>query len=1030
VAGHLRACADCRTVVAETARFEREEAPAVAAAPTRSWVPWLAAAAVLAIVAINLPFLLRWIGSRREPIAHLIAAAPREHRSVEARLSGFPWARPQAPARGTAAPDPADLKLSGAAGDVLDRTKARRDAEGRHAAGVAYLLIGRRGEGVAALEQAARESNDARVWNDLAAARYAVAMDEERPSQLPQALADVDHALGLDSRSAEARFNRALIVERLGVREQARKAWQSYLEIDPNSAWSVEARAHLHKLESTSRRFDSKMLDSVPPEQLVGEFPEETRRWSEAKLLGRWAEAVLSGNEALAAATLSRAKAIAEALAAFNGEWMLAGSAAAIERPASRMQLAEAYRAYGSAGSEYAKRNAAVAEAGFRRAAELFARGGSPMADQARYFAARAAFDQNRDVHEELSRLLANVDARSHRALAAQIHWTLAVNANRAGDWGTAIRDGDAATTIFRALGERTNAAFTDGIAAYALDVIGEADLAWKRRLNTVAAYCGTGNAAPCNALLADTGTLLASTGRADAATALVALSLDDPRMPSVDVAMSLAKRARVLAHASGADTRRTLSEASSAAGHIADRAARDQAEMQIAVEEAALQAKTYPAAAIAALDKAVAFCSDKHLLQFLPYVHLQRARAHRAAGNVDAAASDYAVAVRATAVQRSVVDDPSLHFAVLDTASEAIDESIELELSRGATAAAFDIADRRHALRASDSVTPLGGGAALIEYAVLPRSLVIFCVSGGQTTRETIAVDRNELARQVDAFVDAIRRRAPAADLRHDAAALNRLLITPLQPRLDGIRELVIVPDRQLHAVPFAALYDEGRARFLVEDFVIRLAPAATGPPASKNAVLAPALVVADPRSDDMPPLRNGRDEAVQIAALHAATILAGEEATAKSFVEAAPRSALIHYAGHANSDPTTSYGALLLAGRDLLSAKEIASLQLPRRPLVVLAACGTFRGDSAHAAGMSSLARAFLLAGARGVVGTLWEIDDDVSAQLFLRFHQSLRAGASPARSLRDAQLVLLRSPDVRLSHPATWSPVEVVQ
>jgi CHAT domain-containing protein len=76
-----------------------------------------------------------------------------------------------------------------------------------------------------------------------------------------------------------------------------------------------------------------------------------------------------------------------------------------------------------------------------------------------------------------------------------------------------------------------------------------------------------------------------------------------------------------------------------------------------------------------------------------------------------------------------------------------------------------------------------------------------------------------------------------------------------------------------------------------------------------------------------------------------------------------------------------------------------------------------------------MSSLSRAFLVAGARGVVGTLWEIDDDVSAQLFRTFHAHLRAGTRPAEALRAAQVETLRSPDPRLGHPATWSPVELL-
>src|SRR5918911_4875621 len=135
VAGHLRDCADCRIVVAETARFEAEEAERVAShspvvvRPWR-WSSWAAAAAAVAALVVSAPPLLRWAENRRAPVAPLIAAAPREHRTMEARLSGFPWARLQAPVRGTTgAKHPADLKLDGAAGEVLERTRGKQDAE-------------------------------------------------------------------------------------------------------------------------------------------------------------------------------------------------------------------------------------------------------------------------------------------------------------------------------------------------------------------------------------------------------------------------------------------------------------------------------------------------------------------------------------------------------------------------------------------------------------------------------------------------------------------------------------------------------------------------------------------------------------------------------------------------------------------------------------------------------------------------------------------------------------------------------------
>src|SRR3954451_20274099 len=75
VAAHLRDCSDCRTVVAETARFEREEESPAVPAP-RSRMAWLAVAAGLAAVAVLVP-LWRWnVSPHASPIARLIDVAP------------------------------------------------------------------------------------------------------------------------------------------------------------------------------------------------------------------------------------------------------------------------------------------------------------------------------------------------------------------------------------------------------------------------------------------------------------------------------------------------------------------------------------------------------------------------------------------------------------------------------------------------------------------------------------------------------------------------------------------------------------------------------------------------------------------------------------------------------------------------------------------------------------------------------------------------------------------------------------------
>jgi len=359
------------------------------------------------------------------------------------------------------------------------------------------------------------------------------------------------------------------------------------------------------------------------------------------------------------------------------------------------------------------------------------------------------------------------------------------------------------------------------------------------------------------------------------------------------------------------------------------------------------------------------------------------------------------------------------------------IEESIELQLSHGRIAEAFALSDRsRHPGRdLAEVLRPLDvpSGIAVVEYAVLPRAIVIFAVMRGGIDVQTVPMDRPGLGRLVASFTERIQRRAPLDELQRDGAALYELLIKPLQ--LAGIEEIVIVPDRDLHRVPFAAVYDPRRRRYLIEDFTFRFSLTAAEAFAPASGSLQPALVVADPERAGWPRLDYARAEAQEIAALYGnATLLSRDAATPARFVEAASRSALIHYAGHADSDTTRSYGALLLAAGPgdpgILGSSEIAHHRLPRRPLVVLAACGTLRGDPLHVGGMSSLARAFLSAGARGVVASFWEIDDDVAALLFLRFHQEIRAGARTAHALRTAQLAMLHSPDPRMHATASWS------
>jgi tetratricopeptide (TPR) repeat protein len=251
VLAHIESCSDCMAAVLSANAHLEEERSVVrdwsgrARSGSRWWLAAVAAAVIIAVIAVPL------LSRRNDPMARLIALAPASARPVEPRLSGgFAWAPYRGPMRATdSAADTELLKLGGAAGDAIARAQRDRSERAQHAAGIALILVDQPAEAIDRLRIVAEQSpNDVRDWSDLAAARYAAAVKLQRPSLLPEALAAADRALRLDPKSAEALFNRALILEHLGQTGEARKAWLRYLEVDSSSSWATEARAHLGEL--------------------------------------------------------------------------------------------------------------------------------------------------------------------------------------------------------------------------------------------------------------------------------------------------------------------------------------------------------------------------------------------------------------------------------------------------------------------------------------------------------------------------------------------------------------------------------------------------------------------------------------------------------------------------------------------------------------------------------------------------------------------------------------------------------------
>ena len=117
----------------------------------------------------------------------------------------------------------------------------------------------------------------------------------------------------------------------------------------------------------------------------------------------------------------------------------------------------------------------------------------------------------------------------------------------------------------------------------------------------------------------------------------------------------------------------------------------------------------------------------------------------------------------------------------------------------------------------------------------------------------------------------------------------------------------------------------------------------------------------------------------------------------------------------------------ALVLAhpenGDGFLTMADIYGLTLDA-DFVTLSACNTGAGPHTAGEGISGLTRAFLFAGTPAMSVTLWEVDDRVAPRLTPAFFSNLRAGYSPAESLRRAKLALINDRDARFAHPFSWA------
>jgi CHAT domain-containing protein len=931
---------------------------------------------------------------------------------------------------------------------------------------------------IAALQTFARA--DAAALSDLAGAYYVRAQRKDDPADLLRAFDWARKAVALKPRPRGAQFNYALILEALSLNAEAIEAWQRAAAVEDGD-WAKEAQEHYAALvQRTSldseqqwtrvrAAIDAALDGSGDLGDLVSRFPASSQKHFEEKVLPEWANAPSLPR------VVRVARFAAELSQFFRDPYFKDVAARIVNAPSDALRQGHL---------RFAEARDAESAMDFPRAAPLYAaaarlleQAGSPQSLLAHIAHAGQSPLITND-YNAASKELDAVEANGRRYPSVMTRVALnRINTDQfLNRYADLLKVYDAVMAWYGGIGDWEDRAAASARAIAAMSVVGLKARAWRE---TFVAIRDLPRLRP-----GKTRHLLIG------ATETAALDLDHPEAAllyqtvGVDTAGGAPARASALGHLAAIELR--LQRYDAAQRHV-DEAMRlnakfgDPLRRVLQARLAQVQGETAlhsdAAKAVAALTQAIDTAKDTEFTTFRAMLFAQRADAFHRLGQTAKEKDDRREAMNQLhAEEESMLGErkpgrlDDLWNSYFSRFEDTYDLLIRQLLDEGNIEEPFRYAERARAYEPLDLVRKLPAAPAafrelaahadnvdiaklraslppatfVIEYSVFDDRTFAWIVGRDLFDGKWVTARRSDVKRWTDALQDAASRKDSAAFEASLEPAYDALLRVPL----DVIRRapggasanIVIVPDRKLRGLPFAALRNPDTKRYVIEDHALS---------SSGSALLyvfavdrdrelprrdASALLIGNPAFDPKSPLAEGlgplpfaQNEVEEIRRNYPhPEVLIGDAATPEQFFRLAGRSAIVHIAAHGvvnGSAPSQSY--LLFHG--VLTAERLLNeLHTNKTRLVVLGACSSAGGLPVGAEGIAPLVRPIVAANVPGVVGALWDIDDATAAALLVSFHRHYRRGKDAAAALRDAQLDMLRGD---LKSGRFWAPFQVI-
>ncbi len=346
-----------------------------------------------------------------------------------------------------------------------------------------------------------------------------------------------------------------------------------------------------------------------------------------------------------------------------------------------------------------------------------------------------------------------------------------------------------------------------------------------------------------------------------------------------------------------------------------------------------------------------------------------------------------------------------------------------------------------------------------MLEYCLSDTTLTFFIISRSVFSVYQQNVDQNFWIKMRE-----YRKKIRLADIT-DQASLSHILylrlVAPVKEMIRGKRRLIIIPGKDLLGIPFEALivdeYNTGkiprynRYHYLIHDFEITYHYSARlwiemrteGTAAAEIAKNNPKIDFTgfSPGNYQNPLITSlpyARDELSSIGVLFkqkgmSFCLMSEQNSKENLFKELAGRSRIVHLAthGHSISGNPESAGIIFWDCKSdpepevqedgILSYNEIGSLKL-QADLIVLNSCSSAAISLKSNARVEALPIGFLMAGAKNILSTLWEVTDFMAYHFVADFYKKWLSGKTFSQALREVKLELIEQRETSL--PTLWA------